>query len=125
MSEGKEEDDSKIHYTMNIGAINNESKFWNDLEDIGQKELMKMKITKIKVYTGLYQNKNAIMGISTTFRNFVTGKIKEIDHKGSQDFIDIKEFALQTGEYLTDFHIRLPENNEYISVILMLLYKLS
>jgi hypothetical protein len=117
MSEGKEEDDSKIHYTMNIGSINNESIFWNDLEDIGQKELMKMKITKIKVYIGLYQNKNAIMGISTTFRNFVTGAIKEIDHKGSQDFIDVKEFALQTGEYLTDFHIRLPENNEYISQI--------
>ena len=117
MSEGQREDDSKFHYTMNVGSIDNESKFWNDLEDLGQKELLKMKITKIKVYTGLYQNKNAIFGISTTFRNFVTGETKEIVHKGSQDFIDVKEFVLQSGEYLTDFHIRLPENNEYISQI--------
>jgi hypothetical protein len=117
MSEGQGEDDSKFHSTMNIGSINHESKFWNDLEDLGQKELLKMKITKIKVYTGLYQNKNAIFGISTTFRNFVTGETKEIVHKGSQDFIDVKEFVLQSGEYLTDFHIRLPEKNEYISQI--------
>ena len=59
--------------------------------------------------------KKAIVGISTTFRNVTTGEIKVIEHKGSLGFTDINEFVINNDEYLTDFHIRLPESNEYIS----------
>ena len=106
-----------IRPTLNFGEVRQASTFWNDLDDFGEKELLKMKIIKIKVYTGLYQMQTVIVGISTTFRNVVTGEIRVIDHIGSLDYTDFKEFVIDNNNYLTDFHIRLPENNEYISQI--------
>ena len=74
-----------------------------------------MKIIKIKIYTGDYHGQNAIFGITITKRNLLTGEIIETTHKGSLDFLDTKEFVIKPGEYLTDFHIKLPSDNEYIS----------
>ena len=99
-----EEDKSLIKYSGNYGGITQESQFWDDFEDIGEKELLKRKIIKIKIYTGKYNDKNAIFGISVTYKNLTNGKIEEIDHKGSKDFEDVKEFVI--NGFLTDFHIR-------------------
>ncbi len=117
MSDTEEEENELIKYTGNFGGIDQQSKFWDDFEDFGEKPLLKMKIIKIKVYTGLYKEKNAIFGMSFTYRNLATGEIKEIDHKGSLDFVDVKEFALGSDEILTDFHIRFTNEAEYISQI--------
>lgn len=117
MSDTEEEDNELIKYTGNYGGIDQNSKFWDDFEDFGEKPLLKMKIIKIKVYTGLYKEKNAIFGVSFTYRNLSTGEIREIDHKGSLDFVDVKEFSLDGDEALTDFHIRFTNEAEYISQI--------
>ena len=54
--------------------------------------------------------------ISCVYQNLVNGKIeKEKYHKGSIEFEDVKDFEIKTGEYLTDFHIRHPNEAEYIS----------
>ena len=108
-----EEDKSLIKYSGNYGGITQESQFWDDFEDIGEKELLKRKIIKIKIYTGKYNDKNAIFGISVTYKNLTNGKIEEIDHKGSKDFEDVKEFVI--NGFLTDFHIRFTNEAEYIS----------
>ena len=113
----EEEPKELIKYTGNYGGITQESKFWDDYDDFGEKQLLKMKIIKIKVYTGLYKEKTAIFGISFTYKNLLNGEIKEIDHKGSLDFVDVKEFTIGGSEYLTDFHIRFPNEAEYISQI--------
>ena len=115
--EGKDEDYSIIKDTTLYGEVNMQSLFWNDIEDFGEKVLLKMKIIKIRVYTGLYKEKNAIIGINITFKNVTTGEIKEtITHRGSNDFIDMKEFVIGNGEYLTDFHIRFPFGDlDYVS----------
>jgi serine/threonine protein kinase len=46
-----EEDDfiEIIHYSGNFGGITSESKFWDDLEEIGEDILLKSKIIKIKI----------------------------------------------------------------------------
>ena len=117
MSDIEEEDNELIKYSGNYGGIDQNSKFWDDLEDIGEKELLKMKIIKITVYTGFYKEKNAIFGISFTYINSATGEIKEIVHKGSLDYVDEKEFVIGHNEYLTDFYIKHPNEAEYISQI--------
>ena len=114
MSEDSDEENSLIKYSGNYGGITQESQFWDDFEDIGEQELLKRKIIKIKIYTGKYNDKEAIFGISVTFKNLANGAIEERDHKGSKDFEDVKEFEIG-GQFLTDFHIRFTNEAEYIS----------
>lgn len=111
----EEQNNSIIQYSHLYGCITLESKCWDDFEDKGEKELLKNKITKIKVFTGKFNENNCILGISVTFRNIFTGKELKEEHKGSDNFIDVKEFVLKGDEYLTDFHIRGKESFEYIS----------
>lgn len=104
-----------IKHTSNYGEINSESKFWNDYEEMGD-DLSNYKIIKIKIYKGIYKEKEAIFGISYTLKNRLTGEIKpEIIHKGSMNFLEVKEFVIKGDDYLTDFHIRFPEKGDYIS----------
>ena len=106
-----------IKYSNNFGGFSPKSLFWDDFEKFGD-DLLKMKIIKIKVYTGLLEEKFFILGISVTFQNIITGEIKESDiHRGSMNYNDCKEFVICRGEYLTDFHIRFPLEANYISQI--------
>ncbi len=113
-----EEDNTLIKYSDIFGQVTQESKFWDDFEEIGEAELLKLKLTNIKIYTGVCNNKVAIAGISTTFKNTFTGKtLKTVEHKGSDDFVDVKELVIKGDEFLTDFHIRFPNEAKYISQI--------
>ena len=114
----EEEDNSLIKYGDIYGGITQDSKHWDDFEEIGEAELLKLKLTNIKIYTGVCNDKVAIAGISTTFKNIFTGKtLKEVEHRGSDEFVDVKELTIKGDEFLTDFHVRFPNEAEYISQI--------
>ena len=116
--DNNEEDYNELVKTTYIyGIITKDSKFQNDSIDFGKKHLLKMKIIKITIYTGLYKEKNAIIGISFTYRNLANYELIQIDHKGSLDYVDEKEFVIGHNEYLTDFYIKHPNEAEYISQI--------
>ena len=119
MSEQDEEEQNEIiQYTSNFGLVTQDSKFWDDKEDFGENTLVKLKIIKIKIYTGTYEGKKAIFGLGFTYKNYYTGEtIPCKEHKGSAQFEDIKEFEIKGDEYLTDFHIRFTDEAEYISQI--------
>ena len=102
-----EEDDSIIKYSGNYGRITEKSKFWDDLEDYGEKKLLNLKIIKIRIYSGKFKDKNAIFGIGFTYKDLTNGKEIVADHKGSDDFVDVQDFVIKQDEYLTDFHMRL------------------
>ena len=110
-----EEDNSLIKYSCIFGKMKKISKFWDDLEDLGEKELLKYKITKIKIYTGKYQEQTVIIGVDVTYKNIFTGEILIREHKGKLIILDVKEFEMKSGEYLTDFYVRFPEDNCLIS----------
>ena len=110
-----EEDNSIIKYSGNYGDITLESKFWDDLEDYGEKKLLNLKIIKIRIYSGKFKDKNAIFGIGFTYKDLTNGKEIVADHKGSDDFVDVQDFVIKQDEYLTDFHMRLTTGGEYIS----------
>ena len=110
-----EKDNSLIKYSFIFGTMKKISNFWDDLEDLGEKELLKYKITKIKIYTGKYQEKAVIIGVDVTYKNIFTGQILNREHKGNLIILDVKELEMKSGEYLTDFYIRFPEDNCLIS----------
>ena len=112
----EEEENELIKYTGNYGGIDQESKFWDDFEEMGENELLNHKIVKIKILTGDYSGKKAIFGIDITYKNLSTGEIKETkQHRGSEQFLDSKEIEIKPNEYLIDFHIRFTNDAEYIS----------
>jgi len=109
------ENESVIKYSGIYGEITTESKCWDDFEDIGEKQMLNLKITKIKIYSGKFNNKDVIFGVGFTYRNTLNGEEKVVEHKGSDEFLDIKELIIKPDEYLTDFHIRFSNGAEYIS----------
>jgi len=109
------ENESVIKYSGIYGEITTESKCWDDFEDIGEKQMLNLKITKIKIYSGKFNNKDVIFGVGFTYRNPLNGEEKVVEHKGSDEFLDIKELIIKPDEYLTDFHIRFSNGAEYIS----------
>jgi len=110
------EEESLIRYSGIYGGITKDSKFWDDFEEIGEeKKLLNSKIIKIKIYTGKFKGKDAIFGVSFTYRNLINGKELIIEHKGSDNFLHVEELEIKEGEYLTDFHIRFAYEAEYIS----------
>ena len=116
--ESNEENNELIKYTGVYGGIDQESKLWDDFEDMGEEELLKHKIVKIQIFTGEYSGKKAIFGIDITYKNLSTGENKKTqEHRGTQQFLDSKELNIKTDEYLTDFHIRFTNEAEYISQI--------
>ena len=110
-----EEDNSLIKYSCIFGTIKQISKFWDDLEDIGEKELLKYKIIKIKIYTGQNKDGTLITGVDMTYKNIFTGQILNREHRGNLVILDVKELEMKSGEYLTDFYIRCPQDKCFIS----------
>ena len=123
----KEEEDSEkneengenkelIKYTGNFGLITQDSVFWDDFEEMGEEKLLKHKIIKVKIYTGTYSKKQVIFGFGCVFKDLFTGEVKEEKlHKGTEQFDDVTEYDIKGEEYLTDFHIRIPNEFEYIT----------
>ena len=109
------ENESVIKYSGIYGEITTESKCWDDFEDIGEKQMLNLKITKIKIYSGKFNDKDVIFGLGFTYRNTLNGEEKVVEHKGSDEFLDIKELVIKPDEYLSDFHIRFSNGAEYIS----------
>ena len=114
-SENNSEEKELIQYSGNYGVIYPDYKFWDDFEEMGEDILLKSKIIKIKIFLGKYNEKICINGIGYSFKNIFTGEITSYEHRGSNKYIDFKELNIKNNEYLTDFHIRYPNEAEYIT----------
>ena len=136
--------DEKIQYGGQFGLISPDSIFWDD-GTILQNEIMNYKIIKIKIYynskmANEEENKkvkeeqgdeNAILketkekdefieekyivGICLVYKNLYTGEIKEIEHKGTNNILGMKELNIKGNEYLKRFNINIKDNFERIS----------
>ena len=77
---------------------------------MGEKNLLKHKIIKVKIYTGTFSKNQVNFGFGCVFKDLFTGEVKEEKlHKGTEKFDDVKEYDIKGEEYLTDFYIRLPQ----------------
>ena len=95
------------------GNIKKESNSWDDREELGEDFLLKSKIIKIKIYSGL----NGILGLTLTFKNLINNEIREIEHKGKNAHNDIKTVGINENEYFVNFHIKIPDFKGYISYL--------
>ena len=84
-------EDEIIKYSSCYGGSSNESKLWDDYEEIGEKVLLNSKVIKIKIFLGKYKETIIINGIGYSYKNLITGEITNYEHRGSNDYIDFKD----------------------------------
>ena len=91
-----------LQKSHNYGFIDpSNSIFYDDAEDIGNNELIKYKIINIKIFTGAENGKKNIIGLEYTLRHLYTGKTVVKLHKGSDEYEEMHELKIKSGEYLT------------------------
>ena len=117
----KEEQEDIVKYVGPFGHGSESYTFWDEYEENFKDDILKNKIIKIKIY---YQSdedekidEKYIIGISLTYMNFFTGEIKEIEHKGTDNFTNYKEIIIKPGDYLKKFHINFKDDFDRISQI--------
>ena len=96
-----------IEYEGPFGMEGDSDTFWDDFEQELKEQILKNKITKVKIYynSDKDEEEKHIIGIGFTFENMFTGEIKELEHKGSEAESGMKELVLKPGEYLKQVHI--------------------
>ena len=107
-----------LKYTASFGFINKDkSQSFDDLEenDLGKEKLLKYKIINIKIYLVEQEQKEIIVGLEYTFRNLYNGKEIIKKRKNENEITNFKQFKINNGEYLTNFHVRFNSTKEYIT----------
>ena len=96
-----------IEYEGPFGRSVDSDTFWDDFEEELKDQILKNKITKVKIYynSDKEEEEKYIVGIGFTFENLFTGQIKELEHKGTENVSGMKELVLKPGEYLKQVHI--------------------
>ena len=99
----KKLEEEKMMYTPMPGVTENGDKPWDDCDEFTKNDIFKSKILNIKLY---YEN-DYIIGISFTYKNLITRKIKVVEHLG-EDIVNgitkIKELNLDENEYISKFY---------------------
>ena len=115
-NENESEDNSLIQQSLNYGIVDQDSKYWDDVEEIGENDILKYKISKIKIFSTKNEEKEIILGVEVTYTNRLTGQTKSFEnHIGSEPVFDTKEMNIKSNEYLSDFFIKCDFKNEYIT----------
>ena len=113
----KEKLDKLIEYKGPFGQ--GSEGFWDDYEDILSTQILRYKITKVKIF--YKENKKHqeyyLVGIGFTYENLFTGEIKEIEHKGTENITGKRELEVKPGDYLKKFHINFKDDFDRISQI--------
>ncbi len=132
MSNKAESLENIIEYVGPYGSGADSDNFWDDFEQELKDQILRYKITKVKIYYNSSVDENEdkdaktdkevieekyIIGISFTYENLFTGEIKELEHKGSDKIAGMKELIIKPGEYLKQFHINFKDEFTHISQI--------
>ena len=119
----KESLEDIIEYEGPFGTGSDSHTFWDDYEMELKDEILKYKITKVKIYYKSderekdKEEEKYIIGIGFTYENLFTGEKKEFDHKGTESISGMKELIINPGEYLKQFHINFKDDFDRISQI--------
>ena len=115
-SNDEDEDYSLIQQSLNYGIVDQESKYWDDVEEIGENDILKYKISKIKIFSTKHEENEIILGVEVTYTNRLTGETKNFtNHIGTEPLFDTKEMNLKSTEYLSDFYIKCDFKNDCIT----------
>lgn len=99
-----------INYGILIGVIDSDSKMFDDNEALGEGQLIKYKIIKIKIYIGYLEGKKVISGIESIFKNLINGEEKNIVKKSELKPEEIKELTIKKNDFLSQIELQFDEN---------------
>lgn len=98
-----------IKKTGKYGFVYNDSIYFNEKENIYNKELL-YRVSKVNVWIGKRDNKDIICGIQFYYRNLKNGnEVTFGANKGDKYITDMKQIILEPTEYLCDFNIRIDQ----------------
>ena len=108
-----------LEYSRPYRIQNLDDNMWDDCGKEFKDDLIKNRITNIKIY---YSNENDIkeryiIGLTFTFMNVSNGKIKVIEHKGTENISGMKELNIKGNEYLSKFNVYFKNDTDLITKI--------
>ena len=109
-----------LEYSGPYGTQNLDDNMWDDCGKEFKDDLIKNRITNIKIY---YSNENDIkeryiIGLTFAFMNVSNGKIKVIEHKGTDNISGMKELNIKGTNYILIDDVIQPFDTEEISIML-------
>ena len=95
-----------FNYGGKYGWVYQESKSFDDLEDILKENYLKFKLIKLKIWSGQKDESDVLYGIQAFYKNYTTGNIIESPEYKGEGFTKVEEFDIQPSEYLCKFYVR-------------------
>ena len=95
-----------FHYGGKYGWVYQDSKSFDDMQNIFKEKYLQQKIIKLKIWSGKKDGSDVIYGIQAFYKNINTGKLTITDEYKGDGFQTVEEFNIKSNEYLNKFYVR-------------------
>ena len=95
-----------FHYGGKYGWVYQETKSFDDMQNIFKEKYLQQKIIKLKIWSGKKDGSDVIYGIQAFYKNINTGKLTITDEYKGDGFQTVEEFNIKSNEYLNKFYVR-------------------
>ena len=95
-----------FHYGGKYGWVYQDSKSFDDMQNIFKEKYLQQKIIKLKIWSGKKDGSDVIYGIQAFYKNINTGKLTITDEYRGEGFEKVEEFKIKTNEYLNKFYVK-------------------
>ena len=96
-----------FHYGGKYGWVYQESKAFDDMQNLFKEKYIQQKIIKLKIWSGKKEGSDVIYGIQAFYKNLNTGKITITDEYKGEGFDKVEEFEIKSNEYLCKFYVKI------------------
>ena len=107
MSEDAPDPPEGFHYGGKYGWVYQESKAFDDMQNLFKEKYIQQKIIKLKIWSGKKEGSDVIYGIQAFYKNLNTGKITITDEYKGEGFDKVEEFEIKSNEYLCKFYVKI------------------
>ena len=95
-----------FHYGGKYGWVYQDSKSFDDMQNIFKEKYLQQKIIKLRIWSGKKDGSDVIYGIQAFYKNINTGKLTITDEYKGDGFQTVEEFNIKSNEYLNKFYVR-------------------
>ena len=95
-----------FHYGGKYGWVYQDTKTFDDMQNIFKDKYLQQKIIKLKIWSGKKDGSDVIYGIQAFYKNINTGKLTITDEYKGDGFQTVEEFNIKSNEYLNKFYVR-------------------
>ena len=95
-----------FNYGGKYGWVYQDSKSFDDMQNIFKEKYLQQKIIKLKIWSGKKDGSDVIYGIQAFYKNINTGKLTITDEYKGDGFQTVEEFNIKSNEYLNKFYVR-------------------